>query len=212
MARPSRLAAARTSPWSLARSPAAERWWAARSASVRGPCRPRRAPPIAVGLLEVVAEDLLVLGHSLAGRRRFRASRRTARAGRAEPLRGRAIGGVTDEDVLEPVGDADRRRGLAAASRIRSLRASWPARRVRTAARVPRRARRSPPGKISPSTAPRSSASRSCVSSRSRRARGVSSSGPLQLPASPQPRHELLGVERVAAVRRSARGRLQAPS
>ena len=66
---------------------------------------------VAVGLLEVVAEDLLVLGHAVAGRALEPVGELLVQRG-AELLRGRAVGGVADEDVLEA------ERGLAGEARL----------------------------------------------------------------------------------------------
>ena len=58
---------------------------------------------VAVALLEVVAEDLLVLGHAVAGDALEPVGELLVQGG-AELLRGRLVGGVADEDVLEAEG------------------------------------------------------------------------------------------------------------
>ena len=58
----------------------------------------------AVGLLEVVTEDLLDLRHPVADDP-LQPGGEVLVEGRSESFRGRAVGGFADEDVLEPVGD-----------------------------------------------------------------------------------------------------------
>ena len=170
-----------------------------------------------MALLEVVAEDLLVLADALAGHLLEPVGELLVQL-RAELLRGRAVGGVADEDVLEAV------RGLAGEARGAGRTRSLPASRCRSPGTAGRHAgsessTTAPRWKTSPSTAPRSSVSRASASSRSRRApssafrlagSASASRSPFSRQLSPdrtqhalvdEHRHELLGEQRVAGRR-----------
>jgi len=60
-------------------------------------------PPIAVGLLEVVADDLALFLGMVAGRP-FHPVSAALVEGRAQILRQGGVGGLLDEDVTEPEG------------------------------------------------------------------------------------------------------------
>ena len=127
---------------------------AARSASARassssGP----ELGAVAVGLLEVVAEDLLVLADALAGEPLEPVGELLVQRG-AELLGGRPVGRLADEDVLEAKRDLVRR----SPRRQDGSAPSAPARRARRAQPRGRRSAESsttaPRWKSSPSTAP----------------------------------------------------------
>ena len=154
---------------------------------------------VAVGLLEVVAEDLVQLDEL--PRRAARASRRSARAARrASPSAERLVGGVADsrwrKRKASSPASCGRRAGRAPCARARSRRVvDLRLLRARAPATAPR-------WKTSPSTEPRSSTSRSAGSSWSSRAAssawivgGTATSPPLD---SAQHREHLLDEERVA--------------